>query len=616
MRVNLRQLVLFEILYRLVAGAFYIRLVNLLLKISLRAAGYSYLTMSNLAAFLLRPVTVGCAMVLVLVGAFLLVVELGGLMTAYQAAAYSRRIDVVSIVRGAVGKAVDELSKRNWQLFLLALASYLMMNSMVLLRLLTRVKPVNFVMAEIWSQRAGRAGLAAVVAGLVVIGIPTMLVFFACMVEQKRFRDGVRRSMELVKGRWPKALALLFGLNALMVAASVALHLLFVVAAAVCVTLFVDSYAAMAVLAAVCRRLELVVLAVASMAAGLVDFGALTVVYYQFETRHSQVKPWDFSYVCRDHLSRKRILAVTGAVAGVSLLFLLDMVCNGFPLDSSVLTETEITAHRGSSKRAPENTLAALETAIDEMADYAEIDVQTTSDGVVVVCHDLNLKRLAGVNRRLGSMTYGEVRDLDVGSRFGADFAGERIPTLEEALDDCKGRIKLNIELKNIGDRTDLPEQVVEMIRDREMQEQCVITSVKLDYLVRVKEADPDLHTGYILPAAYGRYYDNDAFDFISLRSSFVTLGLVENAHEKGKAVHVWTVNKKSEIEQMKVLGVDNIITDYPALAREVLYREEATESLMEYLKMVLRRAFLHAGREGLPADRVLGNIRPPAIWL
>ena len=107
MRVNLRQLVLFEILYRLVAGAFYIRLVNLLLKISLRAAGYSYLTMSNLAAFLLRPVTVGCAMVLVLVGAFLMVVELGGLLTAYQAAAYSRRIDVVSIVRGAVGKAVD-----------------------------------------------------------------------------------------------------------------------------------------------------------------------------------------------------------------------------------------------------------------------------------------------------------------------------------------------------------------------------------------------------------------------------------------------------------------------------------------------------------------------------
>lgn len=146
------------------AGAFYIRLVNLLLGISLRAAGFSYLTMSNLAAFLLRPVTVGCAMVLVLVGAVLMVVEVGGLMTAYQAAAYSRRIDVVTIVRGAAGKAVDELSKRNWQLFLLALASYVMMNCMVLLRLLTRVKPVNFVMYEIWHQRLPGPPSAAFVA--------------------------------------------------------------------------------------------------------------------------------------------------------------------------------------------------------------------------------------------------------------------------------------------------------------------------------------------------------------------------------------------------------------------------------------------------------------------
>lgn len=589
LRVNLRQLVIFEILYRLVAGAFYIRLVNLLLGISLRAAGFSYLTMSNLAAFLLRPVTVGCAMVLVLVGAVLMVVEVGGLMTAYQAAAYSRRIDVVTIVRGAAGKAVDELSKRNWQLFLLALASYVMMNCMVLLRLLTRVKPVNFVMYEIWHQPFTRAAFAAFVALLVLIGIPTMLVFFTCMVEQKRFRDGLRRSAELVKGRWPGALGLLFGVNALLLAGVVALHLFLVFAAAVCVTLFVDSYAAMAVLSAVCLRLELAVLFVGSLFAGIADFAALTVVYYQFETRESRDKPWDFSFVNRDHISRRRVLAVTGAAAGLGLYFIFDMVCNGSQLDSSVLIQTEITAHRGSSRRAPENTLAALETAIDEMADFAEIDVQTTSDGVVVLCHDLNLKRLAGVNRRLGNMSYSQVRELDVGRSFGSEFAGERIPTLEEALETCKGRIKLNIELKNIGDDSDLPEQVVKLIRERGMEEQCVITSVKLGYLERVKACAEEIHTGYILPAAYGKYYENDAFDFISIRSSFVTKSLVEKVHERGKAVHVWTVNRRGEMEQMKALGVDNVITDNPTMALEVMYREEATESLMGYLKMVLR---------------------------
>ena len=108
-------------------------------------------------------------------------------------------------------------------------------------------------------------------------------------------------------------------------------------------------------------------------------------------------------------------------------------------------------------------------------------------------------------------------------------------------------------------------------------------------YLKRVKEFNPDLRTGYILAAAYGKYYESDDFDFISIRSSFVNRRLVEAVHEDGKAVHVWTVNSKTEIEQMKLLGVDNIITDYPVRAREILYREETTETLMEYLKMMLR---------------------------
>jgi glycerophosphoryl diester phosphodiesterase len=63
----------------------------------------------------------------------------------------------------------------------------------------------------------------------------------------------------------------------------------------------------------------------------------------------------------------------------------------------------------------------------------------------------------------------------------------------------------------------------------------------------------------------------------------------VEAAHLKGKAVHAWTVNSKSEMERMKMLSVDNIITDYPVLAREIIYREEAAENLLEYLRLVLR---------------------------
>ena len=121
------------------------------------------------------------------------------------------------------------------------------------------------------------------------------------------------------------------------------------------------------------------------------------------------------------------------------------------------------------------------------------------------------------------------------------------------------------------------------------MEEQCVISSVRLSYLQRVKEACPELRTGYILPAAYGRYYENEYVDFISIRSSLVTRRLVEAAHEAGRAVHVWTVNSRADLEAMRLLGVDNLITDYPARAREILYEETAPGTLLDYLWMQLR---------------------------
>ena len=116
MKVNLRQLVVFEAVYRLVAGVFYVRLADGLLRFCLDRAGYSYLTMSNMREFFLRPWTAASILLLLVLGAFLIAVETGGILTAYQAAAYSRRIDCAVILRGALGKTWDEIQKKDWQL--------------------------------------------------------------------------------------------------------------------------------------------------------------------------------------------------------------------------------------------------------------------------------------------------------------------------------------------------------------------------------------------------------------------------------------------------------------------------------------------------------------------
>lgn len=223
------------------------------------------------------------------------------------------------------------------------------------------------------------------------------------------------------------------------------------------------------------------------------------------------------------------------------------------------------------------------------MADFAEIDVQETADGELIVFHDRTLKRMAGDARAVASMTLSELSRVDVGLRFSQEFEGTAIPTLSEALEAARGRLKLNIELKNLGAASDLPEKAAACIRESGLSRQCVVTSTSLDYLRRIKSAAPEIHTGYIASAAYGAYYQDEAVDFVSLLSSSVSRRLVETVHECGKEVHVWTVNRKSELERVKLLGVDNVITDNPILARETLYAEENAEHLLERLREMIR---------------------------
>ena len=114
-------------------------------------------------------------------------------------------------------------------------------------------------------------------------------------------------------------------------------------------------------------------------------------------------------------------LSIAGIMTGMGMV---DGAVNGTFLASSVVVRTEITAHRGSSLSAPENTMAALLAAVEEMADWAEIDVQETMDGVAVVCHDENLRRIAGVNRNIKDMTFQELLNVDAGSWFPGNMRG------------------------------------------------------------------------------------------------------------------------------------------------------------------------------------------------
>lgn len=588
-RQNWKNILLFELLYRGITTPVYMRLVSRGIRLALRAAGYSYLTPANIGNFLIQPVTLLAFAAAAFVGILILSLETAGLVTAFQGSAYYQKLTPLHILWGGLQKMKDEMEKRNWQLPLFLAAQYLLIHLPFILRTIVRYKPANFIFQELKKQPVAVTFLIILLIFGILAVIPRSLTVYGCMIEQKHFHSGVVRSWQMThKRKWRIASLAMFWELAVILLAS-AVYAVSVCVAAVCVVYFSRQSLAMAVLLSAADRLETGIIYLASMLTFVMVFAALSVAYYQYGNRRFHADRWDFGYPARGSINRKTMAMVLAALLGVGLFYIYDLVRNGSELSEELLIETEITAHRGSSVTAPENTIPAIEKAMEEMADSVEIDVQMTSDGVIVLGHDASLKRVAGVNRSIASMTFAQLEQLDVGSWFSKSYEGTRIPALSEVLELCSQKIGLNIEIKYVGKNSELPEKTAEMIKAYGMENQCVVTSTNLPYLRRVKAVLPEVRTGYIISAAYGNFYSSEDVDFISIRSGFVTSALMQNAHEQGKAVYAWTVNSKSELERLTLLGVDGIITDRPVLAREIVYREEATESLFEYLKLVLR---------------------------
>lgn len=237
--------------------------------------------------------------------------------------------------------------------------------------------------------------------------------------------------------------------------------------------------------------------------------------------------------------------------------------------------QTLVSAHRGESRHAPENTIPAIMLAIENEADYVEIDVRLTKDGQVILMHDADTKRTTDKKLIVKDSTYDELLTLDAGSWFAPEYAGTRIPTLEEVIELCKGKIMLNIELKPADNSGNLETAVAKLITDNDMENQCIITSFNQRSIMTIKNENPDIVTGYIYTFGYSNNIEYRYMDVLSISSRYLTRDVVTGAHRKGIIVAAWTVNNVQEMRRMVAIGVDNIITDNTPLAKRVIYERK-----------------------------------------
>ena len=230
-----------------------------------------------------------------------------------------------------------------------------------------------------------------------------------------------------------------------------------------------------------------------------------------------------------------------------------------------------VIAHRGASRAAPENTLSSMKKAIEFGADFAECDVFQTKDGEIVLFHDEEMERTTGKGGMIWDYTLAELKELDAGSWFSEEFKGEPIPTLRQVIQLCKGKIKLNIEVKISGNDPDIAQKVVDIIRSENIGKECMVTSFEKPVIKKIKELAPDLITGFIFDEEHPPDIFEGNWEYVCSKRNIVDEAFVKEAKQKEKKIFVWTVNYPAEMKKFIDLGVDGIITDVPDVLMDVL---------------------------------------------
>jgi glycerophosphoryl diester phosphodiesterase len=271
--------------------------------------------------------------------------------------------------------------------------------------------------------------------------------------------------------------------------------------------------------------------------------------------------------------SPARRITMRWALACLVVMSLLAAIVGGmFAATVRFEDDVAVIAHRGAAGSAPENTLAAVTLAVEQGADIVEIDVQESADGEVIVVHDSDLMRVGGSPLKIWQATADELMQIDVGSWFGPEFRSERVPTLRQVLELCRGRARVDIELKTYGHNDRLEERVAAIVEGAGMEDDILVMSLSSDLVRSMKALRPDWTVGLLTAKALGDLTTSDA-DFLAVHVGIATPRFIRRAHRAGKEVYVWTVNDAVNMSRMMSRGVDGVITDHPALAREVLAR-------------------------------------------
>lgn len=587
-----KPLILFEILWKLVTLLVIAPACAGLIQLAIQLAKLKYLTTSNLLQFLRSPWTILLLAVLLLLAALYTLFEIAAVCTCFRQSRFQKvRTTLGRMVRSGLQSVLHFFRGGGPFLVLHLLVLIPLMQFSATSGIFTAMGIPDF-LAYYMTKKEFL--LPIYVAAIILCCLLSVRWVFSSVLftqNQCSYRSARATSVQLVRGRFWQTFFSVLVWNCCYFAALLVFLCMITVVVLMVIRATGSNDLIMSQAMRILKLLIQIVLWSFSFFATPICMAHLTALLEKRCVQMPEVvlpEPVPLSRSAKPFRRSTAVLTAccfTVAALGLNLSYVYSVFTGKANFRLALFQNPTVMAHRGLSADAPENTLYAFSDAISVGADFIELDVQQTRDGVLVVMHDSNLKRTTGVNKDIWDVDYADIQNLDAGSWFDPAYANARIPTLEETLQFVDKRAKLNIEIKPTKHGSDTLEQdVAELITQYQYTDACYVTSFSYGSLKKVKEVNPEIRTGYLMSVAYGQFYSLKYAGAFSLNKVFVTSQVVNAAHQQGKQIFAWTVNSMSEVRSLCNLHVDSIITDDPVMVQNVISRDSTGETLRSVL--------------------------------
>lgn len=582
---------IFELLYRLIMVAIGYPALVLLLKITMKASGIKYLSDEHILVYLKNPATLLVLLLILLVLAVFSFVELTALITCFSCRMKHEKITIDGMFRSGLAsfkKAFRGSGILSFIVFMIfmPMAQFTMSSGVFMAPIFPMLRNA---LRHVGTYAAISVYILIQLLFVVLIAKRSYTLHYLVLTDSS-FRECSKKSRKILNGKQWK------------MTGSLLLWSVFMIAAAALIT-FVISFVALLFIKGFTRPQKALLSALKALRFGVEIFSAISAflsapaIMCWLTGRFFADIPEDEKIIIPKPAAVKVKKLTRAAVVSTMMLaalllnltYLSALYKGNVSLNVGLLSNTQITAHRGASKAAPENTLYAFQAALDSDADYIELDVQLTKDEQLVVFHDEKIDRVTDKKGILSNYTYDELQQISVGEWFGnEEFADAKIPLFSEVLDLVGHDIMLNIEIKDHGNTQLTVQKTVELIQEYDIVSSCYVTSFSYKALKQVKQLDPNIKTGLIANAVTTMAFNQLKYiDALSLNHLLVNQAVINSAHQSGKRVFVWTVDHPSEMQNMIALGVDNIITNRPDKAAEAVYSRSLGGTVLTALKTV-----------------------------